>query len=87
MKTSERRKYEQLREALAQKQEEVRRLQEQCAALDSRAQLNIQPASIPTKEETMSEHAAVRIQSIHRGNISRNDIRTVDTSGVMPQAS
>ena len=34
-KTAERREYEKLRDALAKKQEEVKKLQEQCAALDT----------------------------------------------------
>ena len=67
VKSSEKREYDQLRVALARKQEEVRRLQEQCAALDSRAQLQAEPQEIPSE----TERAATLIQSKHRGNLSR----------------
>eukprot|EP00966_Prymnesium_polylepis_P115678 2674305-Prymnesium_polylepis.2 len=101
-KSSERKEYEQLRDALAKKQEEVRRLQAQVsrraprastrhaahndtmtqrapayrchpqvAKLDSRpisAPMRVGPADDPDEE---FEDAAIKIQSVHRGHLSR----------------
>lgn len=64
-KSSERKEYEQLRDALAKKQEEVRRLQAQVAHLDSR------PVATHTAGYGDEEDAVVKIQSVHRGRLSR----------------
>ena len=70
-KTSEKREYDQLKEALARKQEEVRRLQAQVGELDNRAinraALEAQPVPMPS----LSERAAMSIQSHHRDRLSR----------------
>ena len=66
-KSSERREYEELREALARKQEEVRKLQSQVARLDSR------PTATPESAER--EGAIVKIQSVHRGALSRRALQ------------
>jgi hypothetical protein len=52
-KSAEQREYERLREALARKQEEVRRLQAQCEAITTpeRGQLSGQTSLTPALEE------------------------------------
>ena len=58
--------YDALKQALLRKKQEVRRLQEQCAALEKKASTDEQPLDVlPTDE------AAKRIQAVHRGHLSR----------------
>ena len=68
-KSNERKEYEELRVALAKKQEEVRRLQAQVARIDSRP-----IAAHGGYVEEAQEEAIVKIQSVHRGALSRRAI-------------
>lgn len=69
--STERREYDNLREALARKQEEVRRLQEQCAALEARPSAGAGAAPSPVAVMPIDQEAAIRIQAIHRGHLAR----------------
>ena len=92
-KSTERKEYEQLRDALAKKQEEVRRLQAQvCSTQHSLRAINssvsymssclfsnaIQVAALDSRpinsvpdDGAGVEDAVVKIQSVHRGHLSR----------------
>ena len=55
-KSAERREYERLRDALAKKQEEVRKLQAQCAALDAQPEpRSCMPQPYSSEGETATE--------------------------------
>ena len=63
------------RRALVRKQEEVRRLQEECAALELRPHASLQPVD-PNQLPVADQEAATRIQAIHRGHLSRSSLNT-----------
>lgn len=73
--SAEKREYEELRRALVRKQEEVRRLQEECAALELRPHASLQPVD-PNQLPVADQEAATRIQAIHRGHLSRSSLNT-----------
>jgi len=71
--------YDALKQALLRKKEEVRRLQEQCAALEKKASTDEQPLDVlPTDE------AAKRIQAVHRGHLSRRGDGQQSSEGYRP---
>ena len=71
--------YDALKLALLRKKEEVRRLQEQCAALEKKASTDEQPLDVlPTDE------AAKRIQAVHRGHLSRRGDGQQSSEGYRP---
>ena len=71
--------YDALKQALLRKKEEVRRLQEQCAALEKKASTDEHPLDVlPTDE------AAKRIQAVHRGHLSRRGDGQQSSEGYRP---